>query len=142
MRIIIAVCVLLFAGCSPQYQMIKNDSIDPDKAAKLIVYRPDGSFHKYNPEEPFVFLNNKKIGNIGVGKTLETQIGGGKNIVTIKGNMLGIPTSKAGEVELTAEKGKTYYVRYSYDFSYFIGTTAVGDSALRIVGEEYGQKRR
>jgi hypothetical protein len=108
----------------------------------LIVYRPDVFFHKYNPEEPFVYVNGKKIGSLGVGETLETQIHPGRNTVMLKGSLLFMPAFKIGEIEIVAKKAQEYFVRYSYEFAYLVGTSAVGESSLQLVDPSIGRQKR
>ena len=135
-------CLLILAGCGPKYQLVKNTGVDPSESARLVVYRPDASFHKYNPEEPFVYVNGKKVGSLGVGETLETQIHPGKNTVVLKGSILFMPAFKLGEIEIVAKRGQEYFVRYSYEFSYLVGTSAVGESSLHLVDPNIGRQKR
>jgi len=140
--ILMLVSFLFISGCGPKYQLVNNPHVSPDTAVTLLIYRPDGFFHKHNPEEPFVYLNGEKIGTLGVGETIETQVSLGKNTISMRGNILSIPSSKIGTIELDVKDNNDHYVRYSYDFEYIAGTTAVGDSALQQVSENIGEARQ
>ncbi len=129
-------------GCGPKHQLVKNPEVSSDKTAKLIIYRPDGTFHKYNPEEPFVFLNKKKIGTLGVGETIETKINPGNNKIKLKDNLLFMPAGDLGVVEINAVVNRTYYVRYAYNLSHNYGVHLVGDSVLTQVNESVGKLRK
>ncbi len=135
---------LLFVllGCGPKYQLVNNPNVNPDEAVTLFIYRPDGFFHKHNPEEPFVYLNGEKIGTLGVGETIETQVTFGKNIVLLKGNILSIPSFEIGTVEFDVTSNNDHYIRYSYDLEYVVGTTPVGDSVLQLVDDNIGKTRQ
>ncbi len=141
-RYIVILLAFLMVGCGPKHQLVKNTNLSSDKTAKLVIYRPDGLFHKYNPEEPHVFLNNIKIGTLGVGETIETRINPGNNIVKLKDSILFVQAGELGAAEINAVENRTYYVRYAFNYSHNVGVHSVGDSALKQVKESVGKLRK
>lgn len=147
-RAIIALGVALALAACAQNQPLAD--IDPtpnsSNAATLHIYRPWQFFHAGNPEQPFVYVNDKYIGKLGVGGALIRQFPPGDYRLSIRGSILFMPGLEIGSIALAMDAGKTYYARYSYDMTGIIpmpaAPVATGRSSLVLVDEQTARNRR
>ena len=136
--LLLVVVPSLLIGCGPTHMVIEDSTLHETNSGHLTIYRPDTYFHKYNPGEPHVYIDDRKIETLGVGERILVRLPPGEHQVVVRDSLLGIPTYTVGTVRLEVETGGEYYVRYSYDMSGFgmlSGSVAypLGESSLRIV---------
>ena len=75
--------VLVLSGCGPKEQFVRSSTLTADESGTLILYRPDTFFHRWNPEEPIVYLDGERVGTLGVGETLTMEVGPGVHGVVL-----------------------------------------------------------
>ncbi len=138
--------LMLFTGCASTVEYVRNPALNEDNAATVIIYRPNTSYHKFNPEKPFVYIDDKLLGKLGVNSSLRVHLPKGSYKISIKQPFMFMPANESNKLELQVNEHKYYYVRYANDFSGFEGPAgapiAVGETDLRIVDEENGKIRR
>ena len=138
----IIVC-LLIAGCSSKGTFQRDHSLHEDNAATIIVYRPNTYFHRADPEKPFIYINDTKLGKLGIGSNLRISVPNGKYSISVKQSLLFMPGKETNRLELVVDEHKHYYVRYSYDFSGITaGWIVTGEPDLKLVDEKIGKIRR
>ena len=91
---------------------VRKTDLSPGQAGTFIIYRPDTSFHKYNSEEPFVYLDEEQIGTLGVGETITVRVAPGRHEVRIKSSFLFLPGFEAGRVEFALDPKEKEHIRY------------------------------
>ena len=140
-QLLLVVVPSLLIGCGPKHMLVEDSTLHESNSAHLVIYRPDTYFHKYNPEEPHVYIGDRKIETLGVGERISMRLPPGEHQVIVRSSILGIPTYTVGTVRLSVETGGEYYVRYSRDLSGFRSVSGgvvypVGRSSLRVVSPE------
>ena len=65
---------VVLSGCGPKEQLVRKVTAKNTPPAKILVYRPDTFFHKWNPEEPYVYLDGEEVGTLGVSETLTFEV--------------------------------------------------------------------
>lgn len=114
---ILFVCFISLVGCniSPKYDV--SPDWDKLKLSKVFIYRTDVSYHSFNPEKPFFYINGKQIGKLGTGQSISTMVPAGRHVISIKEPFLFMPSYESATLEFVAEPNKEYYIRYSEDSS-------------------------
>lgn len=109
-------------------------------ACPVQVYRMKTSFNRVNPELPYVFADDQKIGRLGVGKTLCLKLAPGKHVVAIKEAFMFMPGPTSGTVEVEVLEGKSIYVRYAKEFGGMAatptGAMVTARDSLRLATED------
>ena len=136
--LLVVVPTWLMIGCGPEHTVIEDSTLHESNSGHLTIYRPDTYFHKFHPEEPHVYIDDRRVKTLGVGERILVRLPPGEHQIVVRDSLLGIPTYMVGTVRLGVEAGGEYYVRYSYDMSGFgmlPGSVAypLGESSLRIV---------
>ena len=143
-KAIYAAAVLALSGCaSPQGPVSPDANLKPESTAYLVVYRPRTQFHRANPELPFVYVNDQQVGKLRVDGAIDVKVPAGQHIVAIKEPIAFMPAYESHRLTITAEAGKTYFVRYSREAS---GVTTGGHvtatTGLALVPAEVGIPRK
>jgi hypothetical protein len=144
----LATAILLSACTSPQPNvgssqanppLSKIESSDETVGCSVYVYRNKTWFHRFNPEKPFVYVGDERVGKLGVGDSVCLRMPEGKYTVSIKEPILFMPTYAIGKVDIEVRTNAPVYVRYSKEFSGVIvtgSTTAVtGNNRVQVVTE-------
>lgn len=139
--------ITLLTSCTTDSAFIQDSVLNDENSAILVVYRPNTSFHKANPSKPSVYVDGKEIGKLGVNRSLRVRLPTGKYVISVKRSFLFMPVFNAGEVNVTFEQHRTYYVRYSYNFTGLIvapggNAAATGSSSLMLVDEVTGKNKQ
>jgi uncharacterized protein DUF2846 len=146
MRFCRLLVLAVIAGCASQEQFTNETGLKPSEAATVIVYRPQTSFHSMNPERPFLYLDDKQAGKLGVGQLITLTLAPGPHKFTMWSSALFMPAARVGDVDLTLEPGQTYYLRYEYGFSGIAGTPGmlvpVGNHSFGVVNRDVGEAKR
>jgi len=99
-----------------------------------------------NPESPFVYVNDKEIGNLRVGDQIRTILPSGRHRISIRSPLLFMPAWEAGALDINVEAGKSYYVRYARTPSGIIvlpgSAHAMSSSGFAVVDEETWRQRK
>lgn len=128
MRLLIsAFIVLLLSGCASTAPYIAPSSLNESNASVVYVYRTDIAYHSMNPEKPFFFLDDKLLGKLGTGQFVRFMVSAGNHTLSSRESFAFAPSRKSGSLLGTFKAGKTYYFRYSKDFTdmYYTGTAFV-----------------
>lgn len=134
---------IAISGCVGGPQPIAAETgLNNQDSALLQVYRPSQVFHAANAESPFVYVNDQPIGNLRVGGMLQYRVRPGTHMVVLRQSVLFMPAHEIGRLEITAEVGNTYYVRYSFDMTGVIGVHPQGRSSLHQVDQQTGAMLR
>ncbi len=140
--------VILLSSCSKNNTYQIPSSIKNTELATVYIYRTNSSFHMFNPEKPFFYIDEKYIGKLGTGQELVIKVIPGEHIFTVKDSILFMPGLEDGKVKINIEKNKTYYLRYSLTPANIISSnnsqdiTITGNSNFQKVNEEYFSYRK
>lgn len=143
-----ALCMIaMLTSCATNNAVIQDSTLNAENSATLVVYRPNTSFHKANPSKPSVYVDGEKLGTLGINRSLRVQLPMGSHVITVKRPFLFMPVFSAGKVSVTIDQPRTYYVRYSYDFTGFMASpggnaSATGSSSLMLVDEAMGKNKQ
>jgi len=85
---------------------------DVTKFSKLFIYRTNPAYDRYNPEKPFIYIDDNKIGKLGNGQVISTLIKAGTHTVIAKSSFLFMPFGEVGKFKFNAETNKGYFIRY------------------------------
>lgn len=144
--ILIALALALLSGCASTTQYLEPTGVDNSQTAELNIYRTNIFFHSGNPERPFFFINNALVAKLGTGMAITTKVLPGKQVISVRESILFMPGKVNESIEYQFEAGKTYYLRYSEDFSgiFPIGQlmVATGSTSLQFVNVELYQQRK
>jgi len=117
-----------------------------NELAEVSIYRTNTFFHSANPERPFFYIDGKLVAKLGTGMAVTTKVKAGKHTVSVKQSFLFMPANESDVLEYNFESGKTYYLRYSKDFSGIdsVGNTfvATGSSSFVLADKENFEKRQ
>ena len=135
------IATLLVWGCGSKHMFIESPTLDDANSGHVTIYRPDTYFQKYRPDEPHIYIGDRKIETLGVGERISVRLPPGEHRISVRDSLLGIPTYTAGTVGLNVESGGEYFVRYVYDLSEFAtmpGGVAypVGQSSISVVSPQ------
>ena len=110
--LILVVATVFVFGCGPKHMVIEDPTLNDSNSGHLTIYRPDAYFHKYNPEEPHVYVGDRKIESLGVGERISLRLPAGEHQITVRESMLGISTYTLGTVRLNVETGEEHLIRF------------------------------
>lgn len=110
----------------------------------IYVYRPDTLFYSGDPDVPILYLDGDRLLRLRINGYTWLDVEPGQHEILLRESLLGMPTSTIGEIDLRAEPGQTYYIRYTFEF----GSVAsdgmylyqIGKSAFLIVPNELGEQ--
>jgi len=68
-----------------------------------------------------------EVGQLGTGMDVTTKVTAGRHVITVRESILFMPGGESGRIEYEFEGGKTYYLRYSKEFS---GVTTTGSTTV------------
>ena len=139
--------IAMLTSCTTPSAITQDLSLNDENSATLIVYRPNTTFHKANPSKPSVYVDGKELGKLGVNRSLRVRLPMGRYVITVKRPFLFMPVLSAGDVSVTIDQYKTYYVRYSYEYTGLMvapggNTSATGSSSLMLVDEVMGKNKQ
>ena len=115
---------MVFGCASSPYQILPE--WDKDRLATVSIYRTKTFFHSANPERPYFYIDDRKVGTLGTGMALTTKVESGKHFISVREPILFMPAFESERLEHDFETGKEYFIRYSKDFS---GIALIGSSA-------------
>jgi hypothetical protein len=127
-KVLLSLTIAVVTGCAsttPKYEI--SQDWDQAKLASVTIYRTNVFFHSGNPEKPFFYIDGMEVGKLGTGMAVTTKVTPGKHVISVHESLLFTPTYENGRIEYEFEAGKTYYVRYSKDFS---GVAVTGSAAF------------
>jgi hypothetical protein len=145
---IFAIAALLSACAIPQPNTPEKSAaaasrvevIDQTEGCSVYVYRNKTSFHRFNPEKPYVYVGEERVGRLGVGDSICLRMPDGKYNVSIKEPIAFVPTYTSGKLDIEVLSSTPVYVRYAKDFAGVVvsgsNATVTGSSKLQMVGEK------
>lgn len=152
--LVLPIAILLSACATPQPGVpsaasaapkVKLEASDATDGCSVYVYRNKTSFHRFNPEKPFVYVDEERVGKLGVGDSICLKMAAGKYTVSIKAPIAFMPTYTVGKVDIEVLADTPIYVRYSKDFSGVVVSgataTATGSSTMQVVTETHWRDR-
>jgi len=104
-----------FAPSWEYHKKCKANEVLSKNITKLVIYRTNPGYHRYNIEKPFIYLDGKKIGKLGNGQVISTLIEVGNHIVTVKDSFFFMPFTEVRKLQFNAELNNEYYIRYNED---------------------------
>jgi hypothetical protein len=107
--------VLALAGCAGGGSYSPPVGADRASLATVVVYRTNVQFDSMGIAAPFVYVDDKQLGTIRVGTQLVADVPAGTHRVSVRRSVAFMPTTEIGAVSVTAEAGKTYYVRFNLE---------------------------
>lgn len=133
----IAATFTLLVGCASTPKVTPTDlspAPNPDEVESapqgecpVWIYRSNTSFHSLNPELPYVYVNDVRVGRLGVGRTFCMNLKPGKYEIAIREPIMFIPAHTSGTLVVEVSEGSTQFVRYSREMS---GITVVTPGAV------------
>ena len=118
----------LMTGCASATKKYEiSQEWDQAKLAPVAIYRTKTMFHSGNPERPFFYIDGMEVGQLGTGMDVTTKVTAGRHVITVRDSILFMPGRESGRIEYEFEAGKTYYLRYSKEFS---GVTTAGNTTV------------
>src|SRR5437773_2605580 len=114
---LIAVTVLTVASCATRVPFVQDQNLTESDSANITIYRTRTSFHSLNPERPFVYVDAKEVGKLGVGQDLNLKLTAGEHRFSIREPVLFQPAYESKSLTVTIREGVTYYLRYSKEMS-------------------------
>jgi hypothetical protein len=114
-RLMAVGCILALAGCAGGSANAPPAGADRASLATVVVYRTNTQFDSMNIAPPFVYIDDKSLGTIRVGTQLGADVPAGTYRVSVRRSIAFMPATEIGAVSVTAEAGKTYYVRFSLE---------------------------
>lgn len=109
------ILIMSVAGCASTGPYQVSDNWDPSQLATVVLYRTSAFYHSLNPEKPFFYIDDQRVGKLGTGMEVTTKVQAGKHVLTVREPILFMPTYVSGRIEHEFEAGQTYYIRYSLD---------------------------
>lgn len=140
----IAICLLSIVGCATTERYVPVS--DDDSSVTIHVYRTKVAFHSFNPEQPYIYLNDKVIAKLGTGESETIKISPGLYRLSVRQPVLFMPGNESDSFEHEFIAGETYYLRYHYgirDAAYVAGTAVItGTSSFHLTSEENFRNRK
>lgn len=112
---ITAILIPLTIGCSVSPKYTISPSWDKEQLATVHIYRSNTSYHKFNPEKPFFYIDGKEVASLGTGESISIKVLSGQRIITVKEPFLFYPSYVNGRLKLEIKSKKEYFIRYSKD---------------------------
>lgn len=109
--------LLVLGGCAATTPYIAPLALNEANASIIYVYRTDVAYHSMNPEKPFFFLDGKLVGQLGTGQFVRFIVAPGNHTLSSRESFVFSPGHESGNLKGKFESGKTYYFRYSKDFT-------------------------
>lgn len=133
-------------GCATRQSYTLDESIPEQQLAQLYIYRSNIAFHSVNIEKPFIYIDNKLATQLAPGEFTLVKVPAGLHRFSVRESIAFIPGKEADDFNQTLEAGKTYYLRYSLDFSGAMASgsmvTNKGVSSLRLVDSRSFEQRQ
>jgi len=84
-------------------------------------------YGRFNPENPFFYVDDQWLANLGVGDSRVFRVKPGQHTITSREPFAFNPGRESGKLVFEAKAGEKYYVRYSKEFGSAIpaGNTVV-----------------
>lgn len=124
----------------PPEQVVIATEVTDSKLCSVVGYRSKTSFHSLNPEKPYLYVNEEKIGRLSIGESVCLHLPSGKYSISIKEPLLFMPTFTSGRIEVEIPASSLVYLRYSKEFAGVIttgsNTVVTGNSKLQVATEE------
>jgi hypothetical protein len=133
------------SSCATQQSGLPRDpNLTNENSATVVVYRPNTSFHRLDPELPFLYVNGQQVGKLAINSAIEIRVPVGEHALSMKEPLLFMPAYESRKVALKAEPGKTYFVRYSRELAGVILAAGgvLSKTDFDLVPEEIGRQRR
>ncbi len=125
---------------------VSTASVAPSENCTVHVYRNKTSFHALNPELPFLYVGEQRIGRLAMGNSHCLRLAPGKHTISVKEPILFMPSYTSGRMEVEVTGTAPIYIRYSKEFSGIVasgsGVTATGRSNLQAVSEDHWRSRQ
>src|SRR5688572_10777044 len=82
-------------------------------ACSVYVYRNKTTFHSANPELPFLYVGDVKVGRLAIGESRCLRLAPGKHTISVKEPFMFMPSYTSGAVDVhVIAGGAPFYVRY------------------------------
>ena len=117
MRNLLLLILIVLTGCASTDAYKSPASLNENNSATVYLYRTDVTYHSLNPERPFFYLDGKLVAKLGTGNSVKFYLKPGEHVLTSKESIMFLPGSESGRISGLFESGKTYYFRYSKEFS-------------------------
>lgn len=143
---LVSIAALLVTACVARTAYIPDSSLSRENSAIVTIYRPYTAYHSLNPEKPFVYIDEKEIGKLGVGEELTIKVMQGPHRFSIREPILFQPSYETRAVNLMVNPGQTYYLRYSEEMDGVIpaanGAVFTSSKGFDMVPSSIGVVRR
>ena len=158
-RILLVLTILVLTACaSPKPKQFEErqplqspnavSTIPPTASenCSVYVYRNKTTFHALNPEQPFLYVGEEKIGRLAIGKSHCLHLPPGTHTISVKEPILFMPSYTSGRVEVKITGTAPIYVRYGREFAGIAtagsNTIAMANSSLQLVSENQWRARQ
>lgn len=101
---------------TPSFDVITSGK---DDSCPVWMYRNKTFYHSANIERPFVYVNEQKIGELGVSDSMCLNLSAGRYQISMRESFLFMPAETSNVLIVEPEIGKTIYVRYSKEITRF-----------------------
>ena len=124
----------------------KIEVSEDTSGCSVYVYRNRTMFERGNPEKPFLYVGEEKIGRLGIGDSVCLKMPDGKYTISVKGSIAFMPSFTVGQVDVDVVAGAPVYVRYAKQFGGVApagaNTTTVGRSSVQIATQAQWLERQ
>jgi hypothetical protein len=116
-KLLLIFAIALATGCASTTKYKMPEESAGSELASVTIYRTRTFFYKRNPEKPFFYIDGLQIGKLRTGMAVTTKVTAGKHVIAVREPFLFMPSYVSGRIEYEFEAGKSYYLRYSREFS-------------------------
>ena len=145
-KYLIVIVLLNLYGCvSTADKYIESANLDNNNSSQVTIYRTNVAYHSLNPEAPFFYIDDKFVGKIHTGGSVNFKILSGEHTLSSKESVLFMPGRESGKLKGVFETGKHYYFRYSKELANVVPTGSgfiMSDSTTLQPATEEGYKER
>ena len=142
--VLLLIIATMLQGCASKQHLLIENVAESDRAT-LSIYRTASSYHKFNPEKPYVYVDQVFVGKLGTGEALQVQVKSGSHKVVVKDTFAFMPASVVASFVFEVNALNHYYIRYSKEMDQmgFTGmvayTTSIDDIRFANESEYYAR---
>lgn len=144
MLLVVGVVSTIVSGCQARPEIFVDPALNADNAGEIFVYRPSSEWLGLAIDQR-VMLDGNYIGSLEAGEYVQCYAAPGKHEIVVQPYFLSFPDDKPAIVTVTAEIGRTHYVRFSQHLDEFIVTGTIpmasGHVELELVPYEVWAQR-
>lgn len=143
MKKLLFAIIFCLTGCATRNVFLQDLSLAEYNSGLVKIYRTRTFYRSLDPEKPFVYIDEKELGTLGVGDFIHVRLAPGSYKISIKAPFLFQPSYEKKSILLTVKSGEKYYIRYSENASSIVplsgSSVLTGSTAFDIVPAKTGE---